>query len=119
MFADGFATVIDYEYSEIADILGKTEANCRQLMRRAGQSIRGFESSPAQHRELLEEFLRATSSGQVSDFVALLSSDVVLYSDAGGRASATLNPIYGSRSCSPVLARHNSKGSTGRRAHAA
>jgi RNA polymerase sigma-70 factor (ECF subfamily) len=44
---------------------------------------------------LLKEFLSATSSGQLWDLVALLSDDVVLYSDGGGRASAALNPIYG------------------------
>jgi RNA polymerase sigma-70 factor, ECF subfamily len=91
--------VFDYKYSEIAEILGKTEANCRQLLRRARQRvIKGrprFDVSPDQHKKLLEQFLAATSSGQLSDLVALLSDDVVLYSDGGGKASAALNPIYG------------------------
>jgi RNA polymerase sigma-70 factor (ECF subfamily) len=91
--------VFDYEYSEIAKILGKSETNCRQLLRRARQSVvKGrprFDVSPAQHKKLLGEFLAASSSGQFLDLVALLSDDVVLYSDGGGKASAALNPIYG------------------------
>jgi RNA polymerase sigma-70 factor, ECF subfamily len=91
--------VFDYEYSEVAEILGKSEANCRQLFRRARESITNgcprFDASPAQHRKLLEEFLAASSSGHLADLVALLSDDVVLHSDGGGKASAALNPIYG------------------------
>lgn len=91
--------VFDYEYSEVASILGKSEAHCRQLFRRARQSVSSgrprFEASSEQHKKLLEEFLVASSSGQLEDLVALLSNDVVLYSDGGGKASAALNPIYG------------------------
>jgi len=91
--------VFDYEYSEIAEILGKSEANCRQLLRRARQNITDnrprFDPSPAHHKKLLEGFLTASASGQLADLVALLSDDVALYSDGGGKASASLNPIFG------------------------
>lgn len=91
--------VFDYEYSEVASILGKSETHCRQLFRRARQSVSSgrprFQASSEQHKKLLEEFLVASSSGQLEDLVALLSNDVVLYSDGGGKASAALNPIYG------------------------
>ena len=91
--------VFDYEYSEVAAILEKNEASCRQLLRRARRRITEgrprFDASPAHHKKLLEKFLAASSSGDLSDLVTLLSDDVVLYSDGGGRASAALNPIYG------------------------
>lgn len=91
--------VFDYEYSEVAQILGRNEANCRQLLRRARQRITDgrprFETSPAQHEKLLKEFLAASSSGDLAQLVTLLSDDVVLYSDGGGKAKAALNPITG------------------------
>jgi RNA polymerase sigma-70 factor, ECF subfamily len=91
--------VFDYEYGEVAQILGKSETSCRQLLRRARQHITQgrsrFEPSPDQHRQLLQSFLAATSTGNLSDLVTLLANDVILHSDGGGRASATLNPIFG------------------------
>lgn len=91
--------VFDYEYREVAQILETSETNCRQLLRRAHQRIVDrrprFDASPSQHQQLLERFLAATATGDLSGLVALLSNDVVLYSDGGGRARAALNPIYG------------------------
>jgi len=91
--------VFEYEYAEVAQILGKTEANCRQLIRRARQHISSgrprFDASPEQHKKLLEGFLLASSTGDLAGLVALLSNDVIVYSDGGGNAKAALNPIYG------------------------
>jgi RNA polymerase sigma-70 factor (ECF subfamily) len=91
--------VFEYEYSEVGEILGRNEASCRQLLRRARQRITQdrprFETSPAQHEKLLKEFLTASSSGDLAQLVTLLSDDVVLYSDGGGKARAALNPIFG------------------------
>lgn len=91
--------VFDYEYSEVAGILGRNEANCRQLLRRARQRISGgrprFATSPRQHEKLLKEFMAASSTGDLAQLVTLLSEDVVLYSDGGGKAKAAMNPIFG------------------------
>lgn len=91
--------VFDYDYGDIADILGKTETNCRQLVRRARQHVTSgrprFNASPEEHKKLLDEFLEATSTGNMQSLIALLSEEVVLYSDGGGKQRAALNPIYG------------------------
>jgi len=91
--------VFEYEHCEVAGILGKSDAACRQLLRRARQRITSdrprFETSPAQHQKLLQEFLAASKTGDLAELVALLSQDVVLYSDGGGKANAALNPICG------------------------
>jgi RNA polymerase sigma factor (sigma-70 family) len=91
--------VFDYEYAEIASLVGKSEANCRQISRRARQSVAAtrprFESSPQQEERLIESFLQASLSGDMEALLALLSDDVTLYSDGGGRTRAALNPIYG------------------------
>ena len=89
----------DYEYSEVARILGQSDANCRQILRRARQHIAEmrprFDASLPEHERLLEAFLEATSSGELDPLVALLSGTVVLHSDGGGKAPALPKPIYG------------------------
>jgi RNA polymerase sigma-70 factor (ECF subfamily) len=91
--------VFDYEYAEIATLIGKSEANCRQISRRARQSVAArrprFESSPQQEERLLEGFLEASLAGDMEGLLALLSEDVTLYSDGGGKTRAALRPIYG------------------------
>jgi len=91
--------VFGYEYAEIASLVGKSEANCRQISRRARQSVAArrprFESSPKQEERLMEGFLQASLEGDMEALLALLSEDVILYSDGGGKTRAALRPIYG------------------------
>src|SRR5206468_5043106 len=80
--------VFEYEYSEIAAVLDQSEANCRQILRRARQRVSAmrprFKASARKQNDLLEQFRRATDSGNMDQLLALLSSDVVLHSDGGG-----------------------------------
>jgi RNA polymerase sigma-70 factor (ECF subfamily) len=91
--------IFEYEYSEIAAILGQSEANCRQILRRARLHVSEvrprFKASPEERNNLLERFLRATSQGDMDALVDLLASDVVLHSDGGGKALAVPNLIAG------------------------
>lgn len=91
--------VFDYDYGEVAHIVGKSEANCRQIARRARKSVAArrprFETSAEQEERLMGSFLEACFSGDMDGLLALLSEDVILWSDGGGRTRAALNPIYG------------------------
>jgi len=91
--------VFDYEYAEIASLVGKSEANCRQISRRARQAVAArrprFESSPEQEKRLMQGFLEASLAGDMETLLALLCEDVTLYSDGGGKARAALRPISG------------------------
>ena len=91
--------VFEYEYSQIAAVLGQSEANCRQILSRAKQHISAirprFKTSLRKKGDLLERFLKATSSGDMERLVALLSDDVALHSDGGGKAIAVPNLIQG------------------------
>jgi RNA polymerase sigma-70 factor, ECF subfamily len=91
--------VFEYEYSEIAAVVHESETNCRQILRRARQHVSAksprFEPSAQRQNDLLGRFLQATNSGDMDGLLALLSSDVVLYSDSGGRAIAVPNLIHG------------------------
>jgi len=91
--------VFDYEYGEIAHIVGKSEENCRQIVRRARQHLhtrRPRSAVPFEQREqLTHQFIRACVSGDMDGLLSLLTDDVILHSDGGGRVPAALNPIYG------------------------
>jgi len=91
--------IFEYTHAEIAGMLGISVVNCRQLLSRARQRVRTerprFGASGKQHTELLERFFRAAGSGEMNDLLALLSADVVMHTDGGGKASALPLPIYG------------------------
>src|SRR4051812_31252357 len=94
--------VFDYEYAEIAQILEREEADCRQLYSRAKKHLAEnrprFTSSPEQHRQILERFLQAVQGGQVDALTMMLAQDAVLWADGAGRPGAATRPIFGSNS---------------------
>jgi RNA polymerase sigma-70 factor (ECF subfamily) len=91
--------VFEYEYSEIAAVLGQNEVNCRQILRRARQHVSAmrprFEASTKQQNDLLQRFLQAIRAGDMAGLLGLLSHDVVLHSDGGGKAVAVPNLVRG------------------------
>jgi RNA polymerase sigma-70 factor (ECF subfamily) len=91
--------VFEYEFVEIAAVLGQSEVNCRQILKRARQHVSAmrprFTASTQEKNDLLEGFLQATASGDMDRLLALLSDDVVLHSDGGGKAIAAPNLIHG------------------------
>lgn len=91
--------VFDYKHADIASTLGLSKANCRQLLRRARLKVhRGrtrFNASIEDHTDLLARFLQAAASGDMNGLLALLSTNVALRSDGGGKAPALPHPIYG------------------------
>ena len=99
--------VFGHEYAEIASLVGKSEANCRQISRRARQSVAArrprFESSPEQEERLMEGFLQASLDGDMETLLELLSEEVTLYSDGGGKTRAALRPIYGADNVAKFL----------------
>src|SRR5258707_38257 len=89
--------VFDYEYPEIARMVGREEAACRQLYSRAKKHIAEhrprFKPSQEAHRQMLNQFLEATSTGELDGFMQLLSEDVVLWIDGGGKARGAATHI--------------------------
>jgi RNA polymerase sigma-70 factor (ECF subfamily) len=92
--------VFDTPFSEIAAMLERTEAACRQLATRARRAVRDErpapEAPPENHARLLTAFSEAVASGDVSRLAELLREDAVAITDGGGRKSAALNPVRGS-----------------------
>jgi RNA polymerase sigma-70 factor, ECF subfamily len=92
--------VFDYDYGEISHLVGKSEANCHQIARRARGYIAAqrprFERSPEQEERLTERFIEACMDGDMEGLLGLLAEDLILWSDGGGKVRAALNPIRGS-----------------------
>ncbi|MHB8627171.1 MAG: RNA polymerase sigma-70 factor [Aggregatilineales bacterium] len=99
--------VFDYDYSELAAILGKSEAACRQLFSRAKKHIAEhrprFKPSPGEHRQLLASFVQAVQEGNVAGLTALLAEDVTGYADGGGKVSAFPRPVVGREAVARVI----------------
>ena len=91
--------VFAYEYAEIAVVVGRSEAYCRQIMRRArqhlaAQRLRSPVSAERQAR-LTDQFLRTCMSGDMEGLVTLLADDIVLAADGGGKRPAPPAPLHG------------------------
>ncbi|MEU5808281.1 RNA polymerase sigma factor SigJ [Streptomyces sp. NPDC047718] len=99
-----------YGHREIAGLLDLSEANCRQLHRRAsarvaqGRAAEGrsappgrgrFEADPARWRGLVETFLAAARDGDLARLEGMLTADVRYVSDGGGVVSAARRPVVG------------------------
>ena len=88
--------VFDYDYAEIAHMVAKSPANCRQVFHRArgrlGEESR-FSATHEQQERLTQQFLDASATGDVQHLVALLTEDVVSISDGGGKVAAAIRPI--------------------------
>lgn len=92
--------VFDFSYEEVAEMVGKDEAACRQLCSRAAKHIAAhrprFRPSPEQHRHLLVRFMHAVGSGSREALDALLAADITLVADGGGRVrGAATRPLRG------------------------
>ncbi len=98
----------DYGYDEIAEIVGKSEDNCRQLAARARRHVDErrprFEPSREQREELARRLIAAVHEGETEPLVALLADDVAFYGDGGGKAPAVGAPVLGAEAVARMLA---------------
>ena len=82
--------MFDYEYAEIAEVLGKSEVHVRQIVSRARQRLgldgdRGFPPLPREADGLAERFVAACRAGDVKAVEEMLTEDVEVHSDGGGQ----------------------------------
>jgi RNA polymerase sigma-70 factor, ECF subfamily len=91
--------VFDVQFAEIAAMIDRTEAACRQLATRARRAVKDARPAPAAspdgHARLLNAFGEAVVSGNLTRLAGLLRDDAIAMTDGGGRKSAALNPIIG------------------------
>lgn len=99
--------VFEYDYDEIASVVGKSEENCRQIAVRARRQVQAgrprFEASKAERDELARRFFAAAAEGDVNGLVSMLAADVVAYADGGGKAFAFPRPVHGREKVARLL----------------
>jgi RNA polymerase sigma-70 factor, ECF subfamily len=98
----------DYGFDEIAGILEKDPANCRQILSRARRRVaddrRRFDADLDERRALAARFLDAARNGDMDGLVALLAPDAVLVGDGGGKARSIAAPMVGAEQVGRALA---------------
>src|SRR5258708_37263758 len=84
--------VFDYSHGEVAGMLDKKEATCRQIYHRARARIREgrprFSPSRAEHERLLRTFAGAMMNGDLSALEQTLAKDATLWPDSVGKVPA-------------------------------
>jgi RNA polymerase sigma-70 factor, ECF subfamily len=113
--------VLDDDYVDIAEALGKTEAACRQLVHRARERVtakrRRFQVDDTTRRRMLEKFIAIAAQGDRKQIVQLFSADATMTSDGGGKVLAVFRPLLGAVRISYLwhaLARRMRSGLAGR-----
>jgi RNA polymerase sigma-70 factor, ECF subfamily len=114
--------VFDFDYAEIAALVGRGEPACRKLLERARQNVatekRFFSASPEAHRRLLTTFTQAATTGDIDAMVSMLAEDAVLITDGGPkgrRANGIRNlraPLQGARQVAAFVAAVTARGSS-------
>jgi RNA polymerase sigma-70 factor (ECF subfamily) len=91
--------VFRYSFAEVAEIVGRTPAACRQLASSARRRIRASEegrSTPrAQRADIVRNFKQAWEAKDIEALISLLDPDATVIADGGGLVSASLSPIEG------------------------
>jgi RNA polymerase sigma-70 factor (ECF subfamily) len=105
--------VFDLSFGEVAHVLERSEAACRQLAARARAHVRAArprgvaagrpEETGMAHAALLSAFIAATRSGDLDGLMRLLASDVRVVTDGGGKAAAALNVLDGAERAARFL----------------
>ncbi|MCF6370812.1 sigma-70 family RNA polymerase sigma factor [Rhizobium halophilum] len=91
--------VFGLEFEEVAASVGREPAACRQLATRARAHVREarsrFQVDRKRGLEIAQAFLAASRGGDMTALSAMLSADVSLHSDGGGKRPAALRLLFG------------------------
>jgi RNA polymerase sigma-70 factor, ECF subfamily len=99
--------VFDYPYDDVAEIVGKSPDNCRQILSRAHAHIeegrRRFDVSRKEREEAARRFFAAWEEGDTDPLVQLLAPDATVFGDGGGKAPAMPAPLVGAERVAKAL----------------
>ncbi|XGZ10846.1 RNA polymerase sigma-70 factor [Peribacillus sp. RS7] len=103
-----------YSYEDIAEMLEKNEVNCRKIYSRAKRKLKNdmpVLTEDTKHVDLLAKtFIKASMTGNFEEFLDILTEDVVLVTDGGGKVLSALNPIVNKQRVSSFLKGVSAKG---------
>ena len=99
--------VFEMEFAEIAQIVGKSDANTRQILTRGRARLRNpqprFTASRRESEEVVERFRHAVATGDVQGLMSILDPDARLVADGGGKVSSATRPVLGADRVSRFL----------------
>jgi RNA polymerase sigma-70 factor, ECF subfamily len=99
--------VFNYTFAEIATIVNRNPAHCRQIGHRARwrleQNCPRFDVETATVESVAQQFIRACTSGDMHQLFALLAPDVTVWTDSGGKVRAVRNVIIGREKVARLL----------------
>jgi RNA polymerase sigma-70 factor (ECF subfamily) len=91
--------VFEEPYERIAEIVGTSVPNARQLATRARRHVAErrprFAATREQRDELANRFFKAVEEGDLEGLEQLLAHDVVLHGDGGGKVPAIARALHG------------------------
>ncbi|MFG2588281.1 RNA polymerase sigma-70 factor [Streptomyces sp. NBC_01166] len=91
--------VFDFSHAEIAEAVERSEASVRQAAHRAREHVRArrprFTADRSKQRDATERFFTAATGGDMNSLMELLSPDVTLWTDGGGKVRQALRPVVG------------------------
>ncbi|MEV0913236.1 RNA polymerase sigma-70 factor [Streptomyces sp. NPDC049967] len=94
--------VFAFSYAEIAEAVERAEPAVRQAAHRAREHVRArrprFTTDRAVQRDVAERFFAAATGGDINALMELLSPDVTLWTDGGGKVRQALKPVVGLKS---------------------
>ena len=90
-------TTLELPFAEISEIVNRTDQNCRQIFRRATKRLTESdqEALTTAPSDMVEAFLGAVNSGDVSKVASLMLDDSTWIGDGGGVKPATMRPVVG------------------------
>ncbi|GHB52279.1 RNA polymerase sigma24 factor [Streptomyces viridiviolaceus] len=93
--------VFGFSHAEIAEAVDRSEAAVRQAAHRAREHVRArrprFAADRSRQREVTERFFAAVTGGDINTLMELLSPDVTLWTDGGGKVRQALKPVVGAQ----------------------
>ncbi|MEO5778045.1 MAG: sigma-70 family RNA polymerase sigma factor [Flavobacterium sp.] len=88
----------DFDHKEIAEAINISDANSRQLFRRAKEKVQNAKHQSitnSQSIELAKQFVKLMSEGNLEELIKLFNKDISIIGDGGGKAPAISKPIFG------------------------
>jgi RNA polymerase sigma-70 factor (TIGR02957 family) len=100
--------LFDLPYGEVAEVVDRSEATCRQIAARARRHVAARQQRydpPAEQRDrLVRRFFAALDAGDVAGLERMLAADVVFHGDGGGKGPAIKQPVFGPLRVARLLA---------------
>jgi RNA polymerase sigma factor (sigma-70 family) len=104
--------VFRYPFAEVAEIVGRTPAACRQLASGARRRIHASHTPAAptaRHADIVRRFKQAWEASDIDALIGVLDPDAIVIADGGGLPGAGPSPIEGgqhiARACVDLAAR--------------